>query len=250
MPLYSELAGWFHLLTAPGEYAGEAAEYARFIRDACPGARTLLELGSGGGNNASHLKAWFSCTLTDVSPPMLEVSRRLNPECEHVAGDMRRLRLGRSFDAVFVHDAVMYLTRERDLRAAAETAWVHTRPGGVALFVPDFVREGFEPAVDCGGHDEPGGRSLRYLEWSHDPDPLDTEAEVDYAILMREPGRPVVVEHHHHAFGLFPRDTWLAVLRSVGFEARAEPNAHAGSAPLFVARRPAGGAGPALDSRG
>ena len=49
--------------------------------------RTVLELGSGGGNNASHLKAQFRMTLVDRSPGMLAVSRALNPECEHVEGD-------------------------------------------------------------------------------------------------------------------------------------------------------------------
>ena len=68
---------------------------------------TLLELGSGGGNNASHLKARFNCTLTDISPDMLALSRTLNPECEHLEGDMRTLRLGRTFDVVFIHDAIV-----------------------------------------------------------------------------------------------------------------------------------------------
>ena len=30
---------------------------------------------------------------------------------------MRNVRLGRTFDAVFVHDAIMYMTTEVDLRA-------------------------------------------------------------------------------------------------------------------------------------
>ena len=108
----------------------------RLIEGACPGARTLLELGAGGGNNAFHMKRRFSCTLTDLSPRMLEVSRSINPECEHLAGDMRELRLGRQFDAVFVHDAVEYMTTPDDLARAVSTAYIHTRPGGVALFVP------------------------------------------------------------------------------------------------------------------
>jgi hypothetical protein len=56
--LYGDLAGWFHLLTAPSEYAGEAALYRRLLESAGP-VRTVLALGSGGGNNASHLKARF-----------------------------------------------------------------------------------------------------------------------------------------------------------------------------------------------
>src|SRR3990172_4246630 len=136
--LYSDLAEWFHLLTAPADYAEEAAFYRRVLADACAKPPILLlELGSGGGNNASHLKAHFQMTLVDLSPSMLAVSRALNPECEHIEGDMRSLRLGRSFDAVFVHDAIAYMTGESDLRSALETALVHCRPGGAALFCPD-----------------------------------------------------------------------------------------------------------------
>jgi hypothetical protein len=65
---------------------------------------------------------------------MLGLSRELNPECEHIASDMRTLRLDRTFDAVLVHDAVMYMTTGEQLLAAARTAFVHTRPGVEGLF--------------------------------------------------------------------------------------------------------------------
>ncbi|HEX2345637.1 MAG TPA: class I SAM-dependent methyltransferase, partial [Gaiellaceae bacterium] len=84
MRIYGELAPWFHLLTHPSEYAEEAAYYTQVIDTVSDGrARTLLELGSGGGNNASHMKARFDCTLTDLSQEMIELSRTINPECEH-----------------------------------------------------------------------------------------------------------------------------------------------------------------------
>jgi SAM-dependent methyltransferase len=174
MKLYRELASWWPLVSAPAEYAEEAAIAAETMQGGARGpVRRVLELGCGGGNNASHLKARFEMTLSDLSPGMLDVSRALNPGCEHVRGDMRTLRLGRTFDAVFVHDAVMYLTRERDLRAAVVTAYEHLRPGGVALFVPDDVKETWRPVTKHGGHDG-DGRALRYLVWSYDPDPGDT----------------------------------------------------------------------------
>src|ERR1700690_460268 len=95
--LYSELASWWPLLSSPKEYADEAAFFRRMFVDAgLPPLPSLLELGCGGGNNALHLKALFShVTLTDLSPDMLAVSSTLNPDCEHVPGDMRTLRLGR-----------------------------------------------------------------------------------------------------------------------------------------------------------
>ena len=105
----------------------------------------MLELGSGGGNNAFHLKKEFELTLVDLSADMLAVSKALNPECEHVQGDMRSVRLGRTFDAVFVHDAIEYMTTEDDLRQAVQTVYAHCRPGGVAVLVPDDIAENFEP---------------------------------------------------------------------------------------------------------
>ena len=184
--LYGELADWFHLLTAPAEYADEADLYRQVLREACDEPpRTVLELGSGGGNNASHLKKNFELTLVDRSPEMLQLSRSLNPECRHVVGDMRDVRLGEEFDAVFVHDAVSYITTEEDLAATVATAAAHLRPGGAALFVPDFVRERFEPRTDHGGHDGEH-RALRYLEWCWDPNADDTTYASDFAYLLRE----------------------------------------------------------------
>jgi SAM-dependent methyltransferase len=240
--MYGELAGWWPLLSAPSEYAEEAEIYRRLLVEAADRPPvTVLELGSGGGNNAAHLKAHFRLTLVDLSQGMLEVSRKENPGCEHVQGDMRTVRLGRTFDAVFVHDAVMYMTSEEDLRQAIGTAFVHCRPGGVALFAPDHLRENFRTGTDWGGHDG-DGRGVRFLEWTWDPDPLDTTYTVDYAYLLREADGSVRVEHDRHVEGLFPRATWLRLLSEAGFQARAVPVDHSelepGSYELFVATRP------------
>ncbi len=221
-----DLAPWFHLLTAPEDYADEAAFTLEQVRGHLAGPlETMLELGCGGGNMASHLKASVRLTLTDVSAAMVDVSRTINPECEHVVGDMRTLRLGRAFDAVLIHDAISYMTTEADLRAAIETAFVHLRPGGAAIIEPDHVRERFEPGTDDGGHDEPPGpdgrpgRALRYLEWTTDPDPTDTTCVVDFAVLRREPDGSVRVSHDRHVEGLFPTATWHRLLADVGFRA-------------------------------
>ncbi len=236
--LYGELASWFHLLTPPEDYAEEAAYYRAALAGATAPLRTLLELGSGGGNNASHLKASLRCTLTDLSPAMLEQSRRLNPECEHVAGDMRALRLGRTFDAVLVHDAVSYLLAEDDLLRAMETAFVHARPGGAALFVPDCTRETFRPRTEHGGRDG-ADRGLRYLEWVRDPDPSDTEYVADLAYLLRE-GNDVRAVHDRHAMGVFPRSTWRGLLARAGFVPREPPRADVeGLGDVFLGVRPA-----------
>jgi len=235
---YADLADWYYLLTAPEDYAEEAAFYLRAITEASDCApRTLLELGSGGGANASHYKHSLRATLTDLSPAMLALSRTINTDCEHVEGDMRSLRLDRVFDAVFVHDAVCYMATEDDLRRAMQTAFVHCRPGGVALFAPDDTRENFADTTDHGGHDG-HGRALRYLEWSSDPDPADGTYLYEFVYVLHEDGRPTRTVYEAHECGLFTRADWLRLLEEVGFKASMLPFEHsevpAGSLEVFL----------------
>jgi SAM-dependent methyltransferase len=236
MKLYDELADWWPVFSHPAEYRREASHFRRVLRKATrPTPRTVLELGSGGGNSASYLKADFEMTLVDMSPRMLRVSRRLNPECEHVQGDIRRVRLGREFDAVFVHDAICHMTTEADLRAVMRTAYEHCRPGGAALFVPDFVRETFVEETDHGGSDSERG-NVRFLQWIVDPDPADTTYVVDFAIMIRDKRGRARVEHDRHVQGLFARARWLSLLREVGFRASIVKDERVRDA--FLGRRP------------
>lgn len=216
--MYTDLAEWWPLLSAPADYAEEAAIYREVLEAHAqqPIAR-LLELGSGGGNNALHLKAHYQMTLVDLSAAMVDVSRALNPDCDHAVGDMRSVRLGEVFDAVFVHDAVDYMASVEDLSGAMETAFVHCRPGGVVLLVPDFVTETFQPGVGTGGHDG-DGRGLRYMEWTHDPEPSGTTYRTDYVLLLQD-GADVTATHDAHVCGLFPAATWLDRLAAAGFTA-------------------------------
>jgi SAM-dependent methyltransferase len=224
MKLYNELASWWPLMSPPAEYTEEAAFYLKAIQGAARSpVHSALELGSGGGHNASHMKHHLrEMVLVDVSPGMLAMSRALNPELEHHHGDMRTVRLNRQFDAVFVHDAICYMATEFDLRKTFETAFAHCKPGGIALFAPDYVRENFEPGTDHGGHDD-GTRGMRWVEWRWDPDPGDTSYLVDYGYLLREEDGSVHVEHDRHLEGLFPRGDWLRWLAQAGFEPRVVP---------------------------
>jgi SAM-dependent methyltransferase len=258
--MYTVLASWFHLLTRPEEYAEEAEFYhATLLAAGIPDGSHLLELGSGGGNNASHLKQHYRMTLVDLSPDMLAISQEINPELEHIQGDMRSTRLGRTFDAVFIQDAISYITSEADLLQTFITAYTHCRPSGVALFHPDDTRETFKPGTDHGGSDTPGGsdapggrdapggtkglvRGMRYLEWTFDPDPDDSRYTTDFSYLLHLPDGSLHGEHERHELGLFSTQTWLDLIRQAGFEPQAIPFVHSelppGSSTLFLGRRP------------
>ncbi len=215
---YGDIARWWPLISPPEDYAEEAAFAATLLLSPATPVSVVLEMGSGGGHNAVHLKEFFAMTLVDLSEEMLDVSRRLNPDYVHRQGDMRTARLGRQFDAVFIHDGIDYMTDEADLRLAMETAFVHCRPGGLALFMPDDIRETFEEGTDHGGNDAADGSGVRYLEWDWDPDPGDTWKLTEYAFILRKVDGSIQIVHETHRTGLFSGDVWLRLLSEVGFE--------------------------------
>jgi SAM-dependent methyltransferase len=240
--MYTDLASYWPLLSPLDEYVEEASVYRKILCRHEPRPRTLLELGAGGGHNAFHMKGGFSeVTLVDRSPGMLEVSRKLNPELVHVEGDMRDVRLGQLFDAVFVHDAICYMTSRDDLQSALATAAAHTRPGGILLVAPDETKERFESSTSCGGSDDPEGRrGVRYLEWVYDPDPTHDLITSEYAYLLRAEDGTTTSVYERHYGGLFARQTWLDLLEEVGFDARSEIVDHddiEGGHELFIGTR-------------
>jgi SAM-dependent methyltransferase len=220
--LYTGLAAWWPLFSRPQDYGEEASWIFGAFRDAL-GRRPdhIFELGSGGGNVASHLSRQVRMTLSDISKDMLELSRRLNPDSEHVAADMRNVRIGKTFDAVLIHDAIMYLTTAPDLVASLVTARVHLKAGGALIVLPDYVAETFEPRVQSGGHDAADGsaRALRYLAWARAPKAGATEHVLDFAFMLRVADGTVEVFHDRHRLGIFPRAAWREAFLNAGFAA-------------------------------
>ena len=216
--LYRDLAGWWPLLSAPEDYQDEADFFYKTILElSSTPPKTLLELGSGGGNNAKYLKAHFEMTLVDLSPDMLRVSQRLNPECTHIQGDMRTLGLKTKFDSVFIHDAIMYITNKGDLKKVLFTAFDHCVDEGVVLIVPDFVRETFKEDTQHGGHDGIS-RSARYLSWTYDPDPNDHTYVMEFCYLLKDEKNVIHKRHDTHTLGLFPQQDWVNLMIDVGFD--------------------------------
>ena len=217
MKLYSELAEWWPLMSPPAYYAEDAEALAPLLALRSQAAKPrLLELGSGGGHLASLLSQRFEMTLVDLSPQMIAVSRRLNPECRHLEGDMRTLRLGETFDAVLIFDAISHMTEAQDLQAAIDTVRAHLSINGVAVFCPDTTAETFHPGLASGGTDGPG-RCMRYLEWTH-PGVTGTSYTVDIAYLLRDAGGSGRTEHDRMEMGIFTRAHWQQALIHAGFE--------------------------------
>ncbi len=87
----------------------------------------------------------------DLSEAMLAVARRNLAAAGRAAdlaqGDMRSLRLGRTFDAVLcLGTAFNYMSKAADARRALRTARLHLRPGGLlVLDLTNFASFGARP---------------------------------------------------------------------------------------------------------
>jgi len=219
---YEDLAWVFRLISPPGDYAHESDAFAEMMRKhARIPVRTLLNLGCGAGHNDHNLKQQFEITGADIAQGMLALARELNPEITYLNGDMRTLRLNRQFDVVTCFDSIDYMCSEADLRAAFETTFMHLKPGGVFLTVPDVITEIFEhnsTHIHKGKGDEV---SVTFIENYFDPDPSDTTYDATFVMLIRRNGE-LSIETDCHTLGLFPRQTWLDILRDVGFGAYEE----------------------------
>jgi SAM-dependent methyltransferase len=167
-----------------------------------------------------NLKGHFMVTGVDLSSAMLLQAKELNPECTFIQGDMRTFRLGATFDAVLMDDAISHMTCLADFMAAFRTAAAHLNPGGVLVATPDVTTETFQqnrtivtPASPAAS---PAGMEVVFVENAYDPDPADEQYETTILYLIRDHGR-LRIETDHWTMGIFSVDTWRSVLRKTGF---------------------------------
>lgn len=243
--LYSDLAWLWPLWGDPaGEYAAFSHAVVRWLEQhARRPLETLLDIACGGGKNLFTLKTRFRCTGLDLSPAMLELARRLNPECEFIQADMRTFRLDRRFDAILLDDGVSHLTTRADLAAAFQTAFRHLAPGGVLAVAADATTETFRQNRTEATPAFPGAclpdLDVTFIQNQYDPDPADESYEAALIYLIRERGR-LRIETDRFPLGLFPHAAWQQALAAAGFTVHETTYRQEDAEyPVFVGVRPA-----------
>ncbi|MFW6039136.1 MAG: class I SAM-dependent methyltransferase [bacterium] len=240
--LYTDLADLWPLLSPPEHYVSEAAVLRKLLEERLPTAHSLLELGAGGGHTLCHLRDAYECVAVDLSEAMLANCRALNPGVEAIVGDMRDVRLDRTFDAVLIHDAIDYMLSADELRRTLDTAAAHLAPGGLAFIAPTYLCETFTNHETEHDQRTAGDRTLTYLGYVHDPDPGDTTFELILTYLINDAGE-LRIEHDRHTCGLFDEPAWQRLMEEAGFDVdRYHPADDEPDWPLFVGARTGGSA--------
>ena len=212
---YDELAWTEPIIAPPDDYAEETEPLINAIKEhSASKVKTLLHLGCGTGGNDYIFKRYYQVTGVDISEKMLEIARDLNPEAVYHLGDMRTIELGEFFDVVVAPESIDYMRTEEELYSAMMTAQKHLKPGGLFLIVANiaerFSRNNF---VYTGSRDD---IEITLFENNYIPYPGSTyEATLIY--LIRRKGN-LEIYTDQHVLGLFKLQTWLDLLKKVGFD--------------------------------
>jgi SAM-dependent methyltransferase len=244
--LYRDLTWLWEYWEDPSEYEG-VCEYLtsliyHYMRR---NVSTVLDLGCGGGKGIFNFKRHFSMTGVDISSQMLDLARRLNPECTFVQGDMRSCLLEKPFDAIIINDAIVYMTNQKDLYAVFQTAYRNLEPGGVMIVIAENLREHFQQNGTSIHHArakaKPKDLEIVIVENTFDPDQTDESFETTFVYIIRDKGR-LRVETDRHICGLFSLEEWEAAIYRAGFVNVYKTKYHEDSVdyPVFVGLKESG----------
>ncbi len=224
--VFQRYSAYYDLLYRDKDYAAEADYASRTLRAASPRTSTLLEFGSGTGRHGRLLaRQGFQVFGVERSASMVAVARAPSVlpgsgpaaapgegsfDCRQ--GDIRTVRLDRTFDAVLsLFHVVSYQSANADALQTFANAARHLQPGGRFFFDvwhgPAVLRE--RPAVRVKRLEDATTRLTRIAE----PE-LDVAASVvtvRYTMLAenRADGRLVTFREEHRMRYFFPTEIEL-----------------------------------------
>jgi SAM-dependent methyltransferase len=198
MNVFGNYARYYDLLYQDKDYASEAQFIHQLIQSYAPATASILELGCGTGKHAILLseKGYKLCGIDQSSEMLKQANQRLlqlpksqAANLEFLPGDIRTVRVDRTFDAVIsLFHVLSYQTTNQDLQAVFDTARTHLKPGGIFLFDcwygPTVLSD--RPAVRVKRLEDDAIAVTRLAEPTLDPNA--NLVQVDYEILIQDKG--------------------------------------------------------------
>jgi len=191
---------YYDLLSQDKDYAGEVEYVHRTIQENNPGARRLLEFGSGTGGHARLLvQRGYEVVGVEKSPEMagLATSKIDNEHFRSVVGDIAGTLLNERFDVVIaLFHVISYQTSNDQLIGVFKNARLHLSEGGIFLFdvwyTPAVLKQ--NPQVRVKRVEDERTRVVRIAEpqiHSH-----ENVVVVNYHLLIRDRKTGEVQECH------------------------------------------------------
>jgi SAM-dependent methyltransferase len=125
--------------------------FERFLANA---PLSILDLGCGTGRDLRSLrKTCTDCVGVDFLPAMVEFAKSKSDDILFLAGDMRSVRLNRTFDVVLCFgSALMYNLTNEDVGRALNTFSAHCHKGSLLILdvrnAAALLGDGFKPRLE------------------------------------------------------------------------------------------------------
>lgn len=233
-PFDKQYSKYYNLLYADKDYRKEVDYVADLLKKYQPGAKTLLEYGSGtGGHGVLLNKKGFDVFGVERSAEMAVVARRNGLECD--VADITDFRLTRKFDAcISLFHVISYINDNHQLLRVLENTKAHLNPGGHFIFdvwfTPAVMHQVPETRIKKIENDEI--EVLRIA--TPDIDHLRNIVAVNYHIIQKDKATGQYAEfkerHNMRHFGVLEIDL---LARLSGFEL-------VGSEEFLTGRMPSG----------
>lgn len=141
--VFDSYGTYYNLLYRDKDYRAETNYVVQTLKKFGGNVKSILEFGSGTGIHGRLLaQTGYQVTGVELSPQMVARASVI-PGFSIQQGDIRQVRLNRTFDAaISLFHVMSYQVGNADILAALNSAAVHLKPGGVFIF--DFW---YSPAV-------------------------------------------------------------------------------------------------------
>lgn len=141
MTVFKEYAEYYDLLYQDKDYESEACYVADLIKRYRPAAASILDMGCGTGNHDlifaqnGYRVAGVDRSKESIEKARAKYGRQSSLNLRFETGQIESLRMEECFDVVVSLFHVMsYLTTERDLQSAFDTARHHLNSDGLFIF--------------------------------------------------------------------------------------------------------------------
>ncbi|MFI6030769.1 class I SAM-dependent methyltransferase [Amycolatopsis magusensis] len=117
-----------------------AATCQRLIHDHGAPGGSVLDLGCGTARDLAALAGTSDRVGVDLQPQLIEHARRQHADLDLRVGDLRTVRLGRTFDTILcLGNSLAYVHDNDDIRAAFTTFAAHAHPGTVLIIITQIA---------------------------------------------------------------------------------------------------------------
>ncbi|MBT8396318.1 MAG: class I SAM-dependent methyltransferase [Gemmatimonadetes bacterium] len=199
------------------DFEAEAEQVTLLLRNKCPSARRLLDVGCGTGRHAAALTEihGFEVDGIDIESGFLEIARGRCPKGRFYRGDMASFNLDTRYDAILcLFSSIGYVRTLDRLTLTARTMRKHVAEGGVAIVEPWFTPDAF-----LGGN-----AHVHSVDGEHFKIARVSRSEVRDRISWMEfqylVGEPSGIQHLRevHELGLFTKDEMMEAFCAGGFD--------------------------------